>query len=166
MTASPTHYRFSFGPWNISEGSDPFGPEVRKPFPEAEKLALFRQLGFEGIQLHDDDAIPGLDALSPAQIQQRASELRTTLANAGLTPEFVAPRLWFSEHTIDGAYTSNDPGDRAYAWERTQKSIDIAKALDCKALVLWLSREGTYLREAKDARLAYERILETINRIL
>ena len=22
-------YRFSFGPWNIHEGADPFGPEVR-----------------------------------------------------------------------------------------------------------------------------------------
>jgi hypothetical protein len=25
-------YRFSFGLWNIYEGADPFGPEVRKPF--------------------------------------------------------------------------------------------------------------------------------------
>ena len=23
-------FRFSFGPWNIHEGADPFGPEVRK----------------------------------------------------------------------------------------------------------------------------------------
>jgi hypothetical protein len=22
-------YRFSFGPWNLSEGADPFGPPVR-----------------------------------------------------------------------------------------------------------------------------------------
>ena len=22
-------FRFSFGPWNIHEGADPFGPEVR-----------------------------------------------------------------------------------------------------------------------------------------
>ena len=23
------NYRFSFGPWNIHEGADPFGPPVR-----------------------------------------------------------------------------------------------------------------------------------------
>jgi xylose isomerase len=25
-----TRYRFTFGPWNISTGADPFGPPVRK----------------------------------------------------------------------------------------------------------------------------------------
>src|SRR4051794_30290477 len=25
---TPTRYRFSFGPWNISTGADPFGPPV------------------------------------------------------------------------------------------------------------------------------------------
>ena len=28
-------YRFSYGPWNIDEGSDPFGPVVRKPIAMA-----------------------------------------------------------------------------------------------------------------------------------
>ena len=27
---SPRTYRFTFGPWNISTGADPFGPPVRK----------------------------------------------------------------------------------------------------------------------------------------
>lgn len=88
------------------------------------------------------------------------------LENTGLTPEFVAPRLWFAGQTVDGGYTSNSASDRAYAWERTQKSIDIARALGCKAQVLWQAREGTYVREAKDAKLAYDRLLETINRML
>ena len=34
-------FRFSFGPWNIHEGADPFGPEVRKTIPFNEKLAAF-----------------------------------------------------------------------------------------------------------------------------
>ena len=74
--------------------------------------------------------------------------------------------MWFADQTVDGAYTSNSESDRKYAWERTQKCIDIARALGCKAIVLWLSREGSYIREAKDARLAYERILGTINAML
>jgi xylose isomerase len=159
-------YRFSFGPWNISEGADPFGPEVRPAFPHEEKFALYRPLGFEGVQFHDDDVVPGLDGLTPAQMLSRAGEVKTMLANHGLVPEFVAPRLWFADQTVDGAYTSNSESDRKYAWERTQKCIDIARALGCKAIVLWLSREGSYIREAKDARLAYERILGTINAML
>ena len=89
----PVDYKFSFGPWNISEGADPFGPEVRPAFPHEEKFALYRPLGFEGVQFHDDDVVPGLDGLSPDQMLKKAAEVKTMLANQGLTPEFVAPRL-------------------------------------------------------------------------
>lgn len=162
----PVTYRFSFGPWNISEGADPFGPEVRTAYPHEKKFALYRPLGFEGVQFHDDDVVPNLDAQTPAQLMRKAGAVKKMLSNSGLTPEFVAPRLWFAEQTIDGAYTSNSATDRAYAWERTKKCIDIARAIDCKAIVLWLSREGTYVREAKDAKLAYERLLQTVNQML
>lgn len=161
-----TNYRFSFGPWNIGEGGDPFGPDVREAFPHEEKYALYRSLGFEGVQLHDDDAVPDIDGKSPAQLMEGARKLRSTLDNEGLVAEFIAPRLWFADQTVDGGYTSNSASDREYAWERTQKSIDIAKEMGSGALVLWLAREGSYIREAKDAKLAYERILETINRVL
>ncbi|MEY3852576.1 MAG: hypothetical protein RI910_1556, partial [Verrucomicrobiota bacterium] len=40
--STPVTYRFSFGPWNISEGGDPFGGDVRKVFPHEEKFALYR----------------------------------------------------------------------------------------------------------------------------
>lgn len=164
--SEPTTYRFSFGPWNISEGSDPFGPDTRSAFPHEEKFSLYRPLGFEGVQFHDDDVVPGLDDLTPEQVLGRASEVKAMLTNQGLVPEFVAPRLWFAKQTVDGAYTSNSLADRSYAWDRTKKCIDIARAIDCKAIVLWLSREGTYIREAKDAKLAYERLLETVNKML
>jgi len=159
-------YRFSFGPWNISEGSDPFGPDVRPVFPHEEKFALYRPLGFEGVQFHDDDVVPGIDDLSSAHISAKSAEVKAMLENQGLVPEFVAPRLWFSDQTVDGGYTSNRPSDRSYALDRTKKTIDIANAIGSKAVVLWLAREGTYIREAKDAKLAYQRILETINMML
>ncbi|MCG8583593.1 MAG: TIM barrel protein, partial [Pirellulales bacterium] len=159
-------YRFSFGPWNISEGADPFGPEVRDVFPHEEKYGLYKKLGFDGVQFHDDDVVPGLDDLSPDQIGAKAAEVKGILQGEGLTPEFVAPRLWFAPETIDGGYTSNSESDRQYAWDRTQKSIDIARAIDCKAIVLWLAREGSYIRESKNAKVAYDRILEAVNKML
>ena len=97
--STPVTYRFSFGPWNISEGGDPFGGDVRKVFPHEEKFALYRPLGFEGVQFHDDDVVPGMDDLKPDQIQKKATEVKAMLANQGLTPEFVAPRLWFADQT-------------------------------------------------------------------
>jgi len=159
-------YRFSFGPWNISEGADPFGPEVREAYPHEKKYALYRSLGFEGVQFHDDDVVPEIDDKAPSQILEGTKRVKSILDSEGLVPEFVAPRLWFPEQTVDGAYTSNSATDRAYAWERTKKTIDIAKELGCGAIVLWLAREGTYIREAKDAKVSYERILKTINQIL
>lgn len=163
---SPTSYKFSFGPWNISEGADPFGPNVRSVFPHEDKFALYQPLGFEGVQFHDDDVVPELDRLTPQQIMAKAGQVGQMLRNQGLAPEFVAPRLWFPEQTIDGAYTSNNESDRRYAWERTQRCVDIARTIGCKAIVLWLAREGSYLREAKSAKLAYERLLAVINQTL
>jgi hypothetical protein len=58
MTTDHVTYRFSFGPWNLSEGGDPFGPPARAPLTFAEKLHIAKQLGFEAMQFHDDDAVP------------------------------------------------------------------------------------------------------------
>ena len=61
-------FRFSFGPWNIHEGADPFGPEVRKSVPFNEKLETYKKLGFDGVQFHDDDAVPNLNNMSQSEI--------------------------------------------------------------------------------------------------
>ncbi len=159
-------YRFSFGPWNIHEGGDPFGPTVRDSIEFGKKLKIYKKLGFDGVQFHDDDAVPDIDNLSFIEIVKRAKEVRSMLEGEGLAAEFVAPRLWEDEQTIDGAYTSNDPAVRQYAKDRSRRMIDIADALDTKLVVLWLAREGTYIREAKDSKLAVERIVEAINDML
>jgi xylose isomerase len=162
----PGQFRFSFGPWNIHEGADPFGPEVRGSIPFNKKLAVYKELGFEGVQLHDDDAVPNLAGLSPSQLMKKAKALRKTLADHGLVAEFVAPRLWMDPRTIDGGYTSNDAACRRYAIERSLRAIDIANALDTKLIVLWLAREGTYIRESKDSKRSVELIAEAANMML
>jgi len=37
-------YRFSFGPWNIHEGADPFGPAVTDTVELGKKLKIYKQL--------------------------------------------------------------------------------------------------------------------------
>jgi xylose isomerase len=159
-------YRFSFGPWNISEGGDPFGPDVRAPIDFADKLPIYKELGFDAVQFHDDDAVPDLDGLTAAELRVRARLVRKQLDDNGLVAEFVAPRLWFDPRTIDGGYTSNSPADRAYAIERTTKCADIANELGCDLIVLWLAREGTYIRESKDPGKSAHFILDAINALL
>jgi xylose isomerase len=159
-------YRFSFGPWNIHEGADPFGPDVRPSVTFERKLELYKQMHFDAVQFHDDDAVPDLDQLSAAQIQHTAQILAQTLKDNGLVAEFVAPRLWFDPRTIDGGYTSNNADHRRYAIERTFKCIDIAQALGADLIVLWLAREGTYIRESKDSVRSTELLLEAVNQML
>jgi len=159
-------YRFSFGPWNIHEGADPFGPGVRPARSFDGKLSVYQELGFDAVQFHDDDAVPNLDHLSPSQVQQAARAVRQKLDDHGLVAEFVAPRLWEHPMTIDGAYTSNDPRARAYALDRSKRAADIARELGTNLMVLWLAREGTYLRESKDVVRATEQLLEAINALL
>jgi len=159
-------YRFSFGPWNIHEGADPFGPPVRDSVAFGKKLKMYKRLGFDGVQFHDDDAVPDMDKLGAKEVVEKAKEVHKMLQNEGLAAEFVAPRLWEDPRTIDGAYTSNDPADREYAKERSRRTIDIADALGTKLIVLWLAREGTYIREAKDSKVAVDRIAEAINDML
>jgi xylose isomerase len=152
------NFRFSFGPWNIHTGDDPFGPVVRESIDFNKKLGMYKEMGFDGVQFHDDDAVPNMNDLSPKQIITEAKAVKARLDDHGLIPEFVAPRLWEDARTIDGGYTSNDPACREYALERSKRTIDIAKALGTKNIVLWLAREGTYIREAKDSVVATERI--------
>jgi len=161
-----TRYRFTFGPWNIHEGADPFGPEVRKSYSFAQKLRMYAPLGFDGVQFHDDDAVPDIDAKRPAQVEKVAKSVRKKLDDAGLVAEFVAPRLWETPRGIDGSYTSNSAADRKYALDRSKRAIDIANILGTPNIVLWLAREGTYVREAKNAIEAYRKQVDAINQML
>ncbi|HQG48403.1 MAG TPA: TIM barrel protein [Sedimentisphaerales bacterium] len=139
---------------------------MRHSISFAKKLKMYKQLGFDGVQFHDDDAVPDMNKLTAREIIKKAKEVRRMLKDEGLTAEFVAPRLWEDPRTIDGGYTSNDPACRQYAKDRSRRCIDIAVALDCDLIVLWLAREGTYIREAKDSKVAVDRLVEAINDML
>ncbi len=164
--AKPTVYRFCAGPWNFSEGQDPYGPPTRSPQSFDWKLSALKELGFEAMMFHDDDAVPDIDSKSSAQILKEAKELRKRLSGEGIVAEMVAPRLWFAPQTVDGAYTSNNKKHRQYAIDRSKRSIDIANVLGTDILVLWLAREGTYLREAKSGTRSVEFLVQAFDAML
>jgi xylose isomerase len=159
-------YRFSVGPWNISRGADPFGPPVRPQVAFDEVLKVAVDLGFHAIQFHDDDAVPDLENLAPAEIVKQAETMRRKLDGLGLVAEFVAPRLWEHPTGIDGGYTSNDPAARKWAIERSKRAVDVAVALGTDLIVMWPAREGTGVRESKNPITASAQMLDAINAIL
>jgi xylose isomerase len=159
-------YKFSFGPWNISEGGDPFGPTVRPAVAWGEKLPLFKRLGFDAVMFHDDDVVPSIEEKQWPQIEREAREMKRTLDGEGLVTEVTAPRLWEDARTVDGGFTNNDPKLRQWAIERAKRCIDISNLMNCGIVVLWLAREGTYVREAKPAVEAHKWLLDAVNAML
>ncbi len=76
---------------------------------------------------------------------------------------------WEHPKTIDGRlYSPNSASERRCSAieRRSKRAVDIALALGCKDIVLWLAREGTYIREAKDPIAGVQRILDAVNALL
>ena len=62
----------------------------------------------------------------PAAILRQAGEVKAMLANQGLTPEFVSPRLWFDPRTIDSGYTSKSGNPTRWTSPRSARNIPLA----------------------------------------
>ena len=159
-------FKFSVGPWNVHEGADAFGPEIRSQIPLEEKIKKFSEIGFSAVQFHDDDAVEDINGLNKDEIEKKAAELKDMLSKYNMVAEFVAPRLWMDAHTADGGFTSNSKEDRDFAMFRAYRSIDIANKLGCNKIVLWLAREGILCFESKNPIEGVERLKKSINEML
>lgn len=161
-----SRFKFSVGPWNVHEGADAYGPATRETIPMEEKIRKFKEIGFDAVQFHDDDAVPNINNLNDEQIINEAKKVKKMLDKYDMKAEFVAPRLWMDPHTIDGGFTSNSDTDREFALWRAYRSIDIANALGCDKIVLWLAREGTICFESKNPVESVNRLVSAINKML
>lgn len=161
-----SRFKFTCGPWNVSEGADAFGPEVREPIAFEEKVRKFAEIGLSGVQFHDDDAVPDMNNMTEKQIIEYAKDVKSVLDKYGLSAEFVAPRMWMDPHTIDGGYTTNNKEDYDFAMWRSYRSIDIAKALGSKNIVLWLAREGTLCAESKQPVDKIRKLITSVDSML
>ena len=162
--STKSDFKFSAGPWNLHPGADPFGPAVRPEREFLQKLKTFKDLGFEYVQFHDDDAVP--DEYSPAEREKKAKEVKKLLDDHGLKAEIFAPRHWEHSHGIDGPVTSNSAADRRWGVERGKRAIDVGRILGSDRFVWWPAREGTYVRESKDAVTSFNRMLDFVNEML
>ena len=159
-------FLFTVGPWNVHEGTETFGPGIRPAISFEEKIKRFAEIGMDGVQFHDDDAVPDMNNMSDKAIVDYAKDVKALLDKHGLFAEFVAPRLWFDARTNDGAYTASRKEDFDFAMWRTFRSIDIAKALGTNKIQLWLAREGTLCAESKNPVEKILQLRDAINQVL
>lgn len=159
-------FTFTVGPWNVHEGHETFGPGIRPAIPLEEKLKMFAEIGLDGVQFHDDDAVPDMNNMSKEEIVEQAKGVKVMLDQYGLMAEFVAPRLWFDKRTNDGGYTASRDEDYEFAIWRSLRSVDIAKALGTNKVQLWLAREGTLCQEGKNPVEKIGKLVQAMNRIL
>ena len=84
----------------------------------AEKAQILQKLGFNFIQLHDDDAVQM--TVPSSGIGEACTCLKRVCDDHGLTVEFIAPRLWEDPRFSDGGITANNAASRELALDRAK----------------------------------------------
>jgi xylose isomerase len=160
-TPRPEHH-FTFGLWTVgNQGRDPFGEPVRAPLEAPHIVRKLAELGAYGINFHDEDLIPR-DATS-AERERIIREARAALEETGLKVPMATTNLFTDPAFRDGAFTSNDARVRAYALQKTMRSIDLGVEFGATMYVFWGGREGVETDAAKDPRDALKRFRDSLN---
>ena len=160
-TPQPFH-RFTFGLWTVgSRGADPFGSATRSPKTPAELVQLLGEVGAYGVNFHDNDLIP-IDA-TPSEARAIKKSFHFALRQTGLIVPMATTNLFSDPIFKDGAFTSNDARVRAYALQKTMRSMDLGVEFGAKIFVFWGGREGTETDSSKSAVEAIKRSRESMN---
>ncbi|MFT2721514.1 xylose isomerase [Deinococcus sp. A31D244] len=134
--------RFTFGLWTVGNtGRDPFGEPTRAPLSAPYIVQKLAQLGAYGVNLHDNDLVP-IDA-SAAERDRIVADFRQALSDHGLVVPMATTNLFSDPAFKDGAFTSADAHVRAYALQKTMRSMDLGAELGAHTYVFWGGREGT-----------------------
>ena len=144
---------FTFGLWTVGNiGRDPFGDAVRAVIPPTRIVEKLATLGAYGVNLHDEDLVPRDATL--AERDRIVREFKAALQATGMKVPMATTNLFSDPAFRDGAFTSNDPRTRAYALQKTMRSMDLGAELGAETYVFWGGREGTETNAAKDTRTA------------
>ncbi|HEV2129026.1 MAG TPA: TIM barrel protein, partial [Thermomicrobiales bacterium] len=154
--------KFTFGLWTVGNpGRDPFGDPVRGPLDPHRSVAKLAELGAWGVTLHDNDLVP-FDA-TPKQRDSIVVDFKRVVDENGLVVPMMTTNLFTHPIFRDGAFTSSDASVRAFALQKTMRSIDISAELGAETYVFWGGREGTETDAYRDPRDAMRWFREAIN---
>ncbi len=154
--------KFTFGLWTVgNRGRDPFGEAVRPSIAPPRIVEKLAELGAYGVNLHDNDLVP-IDA-TPAVQDKIVSEFKKALSNTGLKVPMATTNLFYDAAFKEGAFTSNDARVRAFALQKTMRSMDLGVELGAKTYVFWGGREGLETNACKSPQDAIKRFRECLN---
>jgi xylose isomerase len=154
--------KFSFGLWTVGNmGRDPFGEPVRAPIDTSRIVEQLSKLGAWGINLHDNDLVP-FDA-TPQERDQIVARFKQALSDYGMVVPMATTNLFTHPVFKDGALTSSDATVRAFALQKTMRSIDLGAELGAKTYVFWGGREGSESDAYRDGRDSIKHFREAIN---
>jgi xylose isomerase len=155
-------HKFTFGLWTVGNiGRDPFGEPVRSTLSPVELVHLLADVGAYGVNFHDNDLVP-IDA-SASERDQIVRDFRKALDETDLTVPMATTNLFTDPIFKDGAFTSNDAAVRAYALQKTMRSMDLGVECGAGTYVFWGGREGTESDATKSPLDALKRMREAIN---
>jgi xylose isomerase len=154
--------KFTFGLWTVGNpGRDPFGDPVRPPLAPTRIVQKLAELGAYGVNLHDNDLVPF--GASAAERDRIVREFKAALSDHGMTVPMATTNLFGHPVFKDGAFTANDPAVRAFAVQKTMRSIDLGMELGARIYVMWGGREGVEADACRDAREAIRRYRDCVN---
>lgn len=157
-----SEHKFTFGLWTVGNvGRDPFGEPVRPALSPVEIVHLLAEVGAYGVNLHDNNLVP-IDA-TPAEQDRIVRDFKAALRETGLVVPMATTDLFHDAAFKDGAFTSNDPAVRAYALQKTMRSIDLGVELGATTYVFWGGREGVETDAAKDPLDGLKRYRDALN---
>ena len=157
----PSH-KFSFGLWTVgNRGRDPFGDFVRPVLSPVDAVHLLGEIGAWGVNLHDNDLVP-IDA-TPAERDRIVREFAAACRSSDVIVSMATANLFWDPVFRDGAFTSNDPGVRAFALQKSLRAMDLGAELGATVFVLWGGREGTETDACRRADEAVKRLREAVN---
>jgi xylose isomerase len=154
--------KFSFGLWTVGNpGRDPFGEPVRPTLNPVRSVQKLSELGAWGINLHDNDLVPF--AATPSERDRIVREFQQALSDYGMVVPMATTNLFTHPVFKDGAFTSVDPSIRAFALQKTMRSIDLGVELGAQTYVFWGGREGADSDASKDPIESLKRMREALN---
>jgi xylose isomerase len=154
--------KFTFGLWTVGNpGRDPFGDAVRSPLAAPYMVKKLAECGAWGVNLHDNDLVPF--GASAAEQDKIVKEFKQALADHDMVVPMATTNLFGHPIFKDGGFTANDPKVRAFAIQKTMRSMDLGVELGAKIYVCWGGREGVEVDACRDAREAFKRYREALN---
>jgi xylose isomerase len=157
-------FKFSVGPWNLHPGADPFGPPVRDERELRREIQVFKELGFDYVQFHDDDAVPDEASAERTRAHRRRHQEScwTTTASKPSSPRRACGKTRAASTARHQQQRQRPP----VGLERGKRCVDVARLLGTDKMVWWPAREGTYIRESKDAVTSFGYMLDWVNALL